>query len=124
LSWSTSALATSYEVQVSLSSTFGSTILDQSGASLTSATLNGLTNSTTYYWRANASNAGGASAWSSMWSFMTVKPVSVIQSAPVLPIRKAPVVAKYNLLGRPAGIALGIRIGQQKKVIYLKQFHQ
>jgi YVTN family beta-propeller protein len=76
LSWSTSALAASYEVQVSLSSAFGSTILDQSGASLTSTTLSGLANNTTYYWHANATDFGGTSSWSGPWSFTTLAAVA------------------------------------------------
>ncbi len=82
LSWGSSALATSYEVEVSLSSGFGSTLFDQSGV-LTNATVNGLTNSTTYYWRANASNVGGTS-WSNAWSFTT------IVAAPGAPVLASP----------------------------------
>ncbi len=82
LSWGSSALATSYEVEVSLSSRFGSTLFDQSGV-LTNATVNGLTNSTTYYWRANASNVGGTS-WSNAWSFTT------IVAAPGVPVLASP----------------------------------
>ena len=72
LNWGTSAgIATSYEVEVSASSTFGTTIFDQTGSLLTSATVSVLlANSQTYYWRANASNAGGP-AWSQGWSFTT-----------------------------------------------------
>jgi hypothetical protein len=70
-------------VQVSQSSVFGSTILDQSGASLTSTTLAGLANSTTYYWRVNASNADSTN-WSGAWSFTT------IIAAPAVPVLSSP----------------------------------
>jgi hypothetical protein len=71
LSWSTSAGAASYEVEVSLASAFGTTLFDQSGTGLTTATVAGLANGTTYFWRANASNAGGKT-WSNAASFTTV----------------------------------------------------
>jgi hypothetical protein len=72
LSWNTAAGAASYEVEVSTSNTFGSTVFDEVGATLTSATVtSGLTNKVTYYWRANASNADGTN-WSAAWSFTTI----------------------------------------------------
>jgi len=45
--------------------------VNQSGITTTSYALSGLANNTTYYWRVNASNAGGTSAWSSIWNFAT-----------------------------------------------------
>jgi hypothetical protein len=78
LSWGTSAGAAQYEVSVSLSSAFGSTLFDQTGATLTTATVSGLANGTTYYWRANASNAGGTT-WGAAWSFTT----AVLRQVPV-----------------------------------------
>jgi hypothetical protein len=71
LAWGTVASASSYEVQVSLATDFSSTIIDQSGLGTASLALNGLSNSSTYYWRANASNIGGNGTWSSVWSFST-----------------------------------------------------
>jgi len=84
LSWGTSAGATSYEVEVATSNAFSSTVFDQAGATLTSATVtHGLTNNVTYYWRANASNSGGTS-WSAAWSFTT------IVAAPGVPVLSSP----------------------------------
>ena len=91
LNWSTSALSTSYEVQVSLLSTFGTTLFDQSGASLTSAMVGGFANGTTYYWRANASNIGGTS-WSPAWTFTT------IIAAPAPPVLASPTNGAGNQL--------------------------
>jgi hypothetical protein len=82
LSWGAVAGAGAYRVQVSTDNAFASTIVDD--ATLTSATktLSGLTKGTTYYWRVNAANAGGSSAFSTAWSF-TVIPLQP-PAAPVL----------------------------------------
>jgi hypothetical protein len=72
LDWSDSTGATSYTVQVSVSSTFSSTVVNQTVSS-SSYTIPGgtLTSFTTYYWRVNATNANGTSGWSSTWNFTT-----------------------------------------------------
>jgi len=72
LSWNASANAASYRVQVSTSSSFASTVFDKSDVTTTSTAVTGLANSTTYYWRVNAANTGGTSAWSSVSSFTTI----------------------------------------------------
>ena len=81
LSWDAVTGADSYRVQVSELSDFSTIVLDQSGITGTTATLSGLSNSTTYYWRVLSHNAGGDSAWSAAWSFTTVP---AIADAPVL----------------------------------------
>jgi len=72
LSWNASSGATSYRLQVSTVPNFSTTVLNQSGITSTSYVVTGLSNSTGYYWRANASNGYGTSAWSEVWSFITV----------------------------------------------------
>ncbi len=72
LAWSASTGATSYAVQVSTSSGFGSIAFSQSGIAGTSVTVSpALSAGTLYYWRANATNAAGTSAWTTAWSFTT-----------------------------------------------------
>lgn len=71
--WNASTDATSYRLQVSTNSTFNTTIIDQSGITTTAYTANKLSGNTTFYWRVNASNSSGTSAWSSVWSLMTKK---------------------------------------------------
>jgi hypothetical protein len=71
LNWNASTGATSYQLQVSTNSSFSSTVVNQSGITGTSYGVTGLTNGTTYYWRVNATNAGGTSAYSTSWSFTT-----------------------------------------------------
>jgi len=66
LSWNTVAAATVYTVQVATASTFGATILSQSGLTA-SARFTG-TNGIRYYWRVDATNAGGTSVWSGVWT--------------------------------------------------------
>ena len=75
LRWSAAAGANSYGVQVSTTTSFATTSFQQSGITATSASPTGLANGTTYYWRANASSSVGTSAWSGVWSFMTISPV-------------------------------------------------
>ncbi|MBK9250264.1 MAG: fibronectin type III domain-containing protein [Ignavibacteria bacterium] len=75
--WNASPGATLYRVQVSTDNTFTTTLIDNSSAA-SFAVLPTLPNFTTYYWRVNASNISGTSAWSSPWSFRTVLAPAVL----------------------------------------------
>lgn len=80
LYWAKVSGATSYHVQVSTDSTFTAiTVKDTlvTADSLPFASL--LVNNTKYFWRVQAKNAGGASEYSSTWSFSTVKSVPVTE---------------------------------------------
>jgi|GEM_PF-912677 hypothetical protein len=76
LSWAANTsggLVTSYNIQVSTSSGFGTTVFNESDITAgSSQVVSGLTYATTYYWKVNASNPGGTSDWSSVWSFTTI----------------------------------------------------
>jgi len=72
LRWYASSGATLYRLQLSSDSTFSTTAVDQSEIRDTSISVSGLLNDTTYYWRVRASNAGGTSSYSVVWSFRTV----------------------------------------------------
>ena len=75
LTWNASSGTASYRLQVSRFSTFSSVVYDQPGISSTSQQVTGLVNSTTYYWRVNATDAGGTSGWSNpIFSFTTMAP--------------------------------------------------
>jgi subtilisin family serine protease len=71
LSWIGSSGATSYGVQVSRSSSFTTFVVNRTGVTTTSAGVTGLAGRTTYYWRVNATNAGGTSNFSAVRSFKT-----------------------------------------------------
>lgn len=80
VTWSAVPGADTYRAQVSSDSLFSTFVADQSGLAVTSLALNGLTTSTTYYWRVNATNVSGTSAYSAFRSFTTVPPASATPS--------------------------------------------
>ncbi|MBI4427714.1 MAG: Ig-like domain-containing protein, partial [Ignavibacteriales bacterium] len=80
LRWMSSSGASSYRVQVSASSDFSTTVLDNSGITDTSAVVSGLASNTTYFWRVSAANAGGTSGFSAVWTFTTLS----VPQAPIL----------------------------------------
>lgn len=71
LSWVASSGATSYHLQVSTSSSFTTSVYNTPGLVSTSVSVAGLSASTPYYWRVNATNAAGTSGWSNVWNFTT-----------------------------------------------------
>jgi photosystem II stability/assembly factor-like uncharacterized protein len=73
--WAPSNEATSYTLQVSTNPSFTNLIYYQSGLIETFVQVSGLSNSTPYYWRVNATNNFGTSGWSNTWSFITTAPV-------------------------------------------------
>ncbi|MFM2145757.1 MAG: hypothetical protein RL732_593, partial [Bacteroidota bacterium] len=82
LSWNAASGASTYGIQVSTASDFSTLLVNASGIGSTSYNVSGLAGNTVYYWRVRATNAGGTSSWSSVWSFTTAQPVAL--SAPVL----------------------------------------
>lgn len=76
LTWGASNSATIYHVQASLrSAAFSNIVVDDSTIATTYQVVNPLTSNAVYYWRVNASNVGGSSAWSAIWNFTTIPPV-------------------------------------------------
>ncbi len=72
LAWYSTPTAISYGVQVSTSPAFSTTVLNQTGVTVDSLPVSGLTVNTTYFWKANATDGVTTTAWSSVWSFMPV----------------------------------------------------
>ena len=83
LSWSTAALATAYQVQLSTSSTFTGSVINAGSLTATSAAISGLSLNTRYFWRAGGSSSVATGPWSAAWSFTTVV-TGPAPSAPVL----------------------------------------
>lgn len=72
LVWNYPNLTSSFRIQVSTDSTFSSGIfLDQAGIADSFKVIIGLEGLTSYYWRVSASNAGGSSNFSQVYSFTT-----------------------------------------------------
>ncbi len=78
LNWSASTGATKYRLQLSTSSSFATTAVDDSTVTGTSRQIGSLLNNTIYYWRVSVINAGGTSGWSTVWSFTTFVQASVV----------------------------------------------
>lgn len=91
--WNSVPGATSYRIQISTSSNFGTTFVNQVTGSTSQYTHNtpSFTNNTTYYWRVNATNSGGTGQWSQVWSFTT------IEAAPVAPTLLLPANASVDI---------------------------
>jgi hypothetical protein len=126
LSWGSVATATSYSVQVSTDINFGTTVTGQTTSGATSATVNGLAYNAMYFWRASASNAGGAGGWSAAWSFTT------IIAAPGAP---APLSPSNNAASQPLSVNLawgtaagatsyGVQVSQSRNSFYNTVFSQ
>lgn len=90
LDWNDVPSATSYRVQVSTDPNFGTYIVNMvtgstSQYSIPSGTLS---YNTSYYWRVNATNSGGTSAYSAVWKFTTVTSVPTAPTL-ILPVNNA-----------------------------------
>ncbi len=112
LYWNASPGATSYRVQLCNSTAF--VFVTDTTLPNTSRAISGLFNSTTYYWRVNASNAYGTSLWSIVDSFTTI-PGS--PSVPVLvypPNGSTNIPMNSTLLWNPSpgATAYGVQISQ------------
>ena len=94
LQWNVVAGASDYGIQVATTSSFASPVIDETGITdLYCDILPSVLNwSTTYYWRVNAHNSAGTSAWSTYRSFKTgIGPApdapSVLTATPVSAVR-------------------------------------
>lgn len=90
--WSSVSGATSYRIQVSLSSDFGTTFINtQVTSSQYTHTNPVFAYNTIYYWRVNSSNGAGAGVWSQVWSFTTAI------APPVAPTLVSPTNGQQNI---------------------------
>ncbi len=86
LVWFKSPNATSYRVQLSTENTFTTgLILNDSTVTDSIRAVSGLSNSTTYFWRVNAKNIAGTSAYSTTWQFTTAPLGPAVVNLTVIP---------------------------------------
>ena len=71
LIWNRSSGAATYRVQLSTDSTFATAAINDSTVIDTTRSAGTLLNNTVYYWRVNAKNSAGTSAYSARWKFTT-----------------------------------------------------
>jgi len=81
-SWSNEADATSYRLQISPDPSFATTVFDDSTITVSQKQVGPLDYNTTYYWRVSAKNAAGASPYSPVWRFTTMR--LMLPAAPAL----------------------------------------
>jgi alpha-tubulin suppressor-like RCC1 family protein len=110
LAWSASAGATSYRLQVSTVQDFSTTVVNQGTITGTSYAASGLSNNATYYWRVNATNSGGTSAWSSPVRSFTTVPGAPTPTSP--PNQTSPTISRPPTLrwNAPAGGAASYQV--------------
>ncbi len=74
LNWSSSPAPDYYNVQISLDSTFNSTLFDSTGITVPSYNVRAglLSNNIRYFWRVRGHNIVGYGPWSATWSFTTI----------------------------------------------------
>jgi hypothetical protein len=100
LSWTSGSggAPVSYGIQIGAVPDFSILIVNVTGSTSTGYASNGLATNTAHYWRVNATNAGGTSAWSAAWTFATGVPL------PPSPILSYPANGQINL---PVNVRLG-----------------
>jgi hypothetical protein len=119
-SWGLVIGATSYGLQISNVSNFATTVFSQTG--LAANTLKDSLASGIYYWRANASNAGGTSAWSNAWLFAAT-PVSVLSAGEksILPYARIETGMLTYGLARQAPVSIALYTVSGRKIPLLDQ---
>jgi hypothetical protein len=78
LRWNGVVSAATYRLQVATDTLFGSIVYNDSTLTDTARQVGPLAVNTQYYWRVNAKNAGGTSAWSTRWGFRTTSQNAVV----------------------------------------------
>lgn len=97
LKWSSSLKATQYHLQVSVTSYFGTYVVNDSTITDTLKTIGPLDNNTLYYWRVGARYSAGTSGFSQVYSFTTINPTPPVPALS-LPVAGATEVAQPCVL--------------------------
>jgi len=79
LMWNAASGATTYHLQVSTDSLFGTAVADESTLVTTSYQVVGLANNTTYFWHVRAKAGSVAGTYSPTWKFMTATGSQIVQ---------------------------------------------
>ena len=95
LTWNASAGASTYRVQVSTDSTFGTYFVDDSTLTGTVKPIGPLASNVKYFWHVSATNIGGISQYSAVWSFTAVVPI------PAVPTLATPATGATNVAINP-----------------------
>ena len=93
--WTKSPDAATYRLQISADPSYSTFFYNDSTLTDTSAVIAAMANNTTYYWRVNAKNSAGISAFSASYYFTT------IISVPVIPVLVRPNNADSNYTTSP-----------------------
>ncbi|MFI5251250.1 MAG: FlgD immunoglobulin-like domain containing protein [Bacteroidota bacterium] len=72
LNWMPAYGSALYHLQISKDTSFAIPVYDNAALAVDSQQVSSLMNNTAYYWRVNATNSGGTSAWSATWKFTTI----------------------------------------------------
>jgi GH18 family chitinase len=99
LVWNTSSNATTYGIQVSLNVGFTTFVYNQNGIYSTNFAAT-FSKNTTYYWRVNATNTVGTSAWANTFNFKTVNDTVVVPPIDTLKI------SSINVMNTDNGTAM------------------
>jgi|GEM_PF-2494813 len=86
LSWNASSGANTYSIQVATDVNFTSVIYSASSLSSTQVSVTGLNANSQYFWRVNATNNVGTSAYSVIWSFTTSTQSGISAPALISPV--------------------------------------
>ena len=109
LSWYYPPNATFYQLQVATDSTFASGLfVNEIGLVDTFKTISGLEGQTKYFWRVRASNAGGTSFFSQVFSFTTGFPAAPLLVYPTNNTGEIPVAPVFQW--QPSATALSYRL--------------
>jgi hypothetical protein len=94
--WNKSINALSYRIQLAKDSLFTNIVLNDSTVTDTNRVISALSYSTKYFWRVNATGAGGTGAYSLLWQFTT-------GNIPSVPILSSPL---NNAMNQPVSLTL------------------
>jgi len=85
LKWANDGVVNGFNIQLAKDSNFTNIVKYGNADATPLFRVNELSTSTKYFWRVNAENDAGKSAWSAVWKFTTVppKPIAPILSSPI-----------------------------------------